>query len=56
MMKEKVARLTSFHEPIKRTKGKIEQNKKQKPHLGVDKSANLTLVWGPSIVVCLTVT
>jgi hypothetical protein len=55
MMREKVARLTPHHEAIERIKqGQIKQNKKHT--LVWTKSANLMFVWGPSIVICMTVT
>jgi hypothetical protein len=57
-MKKKTARLTLPQEATERTKqGETKkQNKKGKTHSGMNKSASLTPVQGPSTVVCMIVT
>jgi hypothetical protein len=57
MMKEKVARLTPPQESMERTKqGKLKQNKKQKTHPSMNKSACLIVVQGPLTIVCMIMT
>jgi hypothetical protein len=57
-IKKKTARLTLPQEATERTKqGETKkQNKKGKTHSGMNKSASLTPVQGPSTVVCMIVT
>jgi hypothetical protein len=57
-MKKKTARLTFPQEAIETTKqGETKkQKKKQKTHTGMNKSANLTPIQGPSTIVCMIVT
>ncbi len=56
MMKKKTARLKLPQEATERTKlGKIENKQKMKTHTGMNKSASLTPVQGPSTVVCMIV-
>jgi hypothetical protein len=54
---EETERLTLPQETTEKTKqGMTETNKKQKTHTGMNKSASLTPVQGPSTVVCMIVT
>jgi hypothetical protein len=56
-IKKKTARLTLPQEATERTKqGETKQNEKRKTHSGMNKSASLTPVQGPSTVVCMIVT
>jgi hypothetical protein len=47
---------TSSGSHRKKQTRKDRTNKKQKTHTGMNKSASLTLVQGPSTVVCMIVT
>jgi hypothetical protein len=56
-MKKKTARLTLLQEATERTSQGEKQNKIQKTHSGMNESASLTPVQGPSTVVaCMIVT
>jgi hypothetical protein len=57
-IKKKTARLTLPQESHRKnqTRGDKKQNKKRKTHSGMNKSASLTPVQGPSTVVCMIVT
>jgi hypothetical protein len=57
-IKKKTARLTLLQEATERTsqRGDTEQNKTRKTHSGMNESASLTPVQGPSTVACMIVT
>jgi hypothetical protein len=56
MMKKKTARLTLLQEATERTRQGEKQNKTRKTHSGMNESASLTPVQGPSTVACMIVT
>jgi len=58
MIKKKIARLTLPQEATERTKQGETKNKtkNEKTHRGMNKSASLTPVQGPSTVACMIVT
>jgi len=55
-MKKKTARLTLLQEATERTSQGEIQNKTLKTHSGMNESASLTPVQGPSTVACMIVT
>jgi hypothetical protein len=55
-MKKKTARLTLLQEATERTSQGEIQNKTRKTHSGMNESASLTPVQGPSTVACMIVT
>jgi hypothetical protein len=55
-MKKKIARLTLLQEATERTRQGEIQNKTRKTHSGMNESASLTPVQGPSTVACMIVT
>jgi hypothetical protein len=56
-MKKKTARLTLLQEATERTsQGEIQNKTRKKTHSGMNESASLTPVQGPSTVACMIVT
>jgi hypothetical protein len=60
-IKKKTSRLTLLQEATERTsqgetQNKTKQNKTRKTHSGMNKSASLTPVQGPSTIACMIVT